>query len=77
MAGLYALGIAPGSKLLVHSSLSSFGYVEGGANAVIDAFLDMVGVQGTLLVPTLTGDETLSAANPPVFDPVVQACWTG
>ena len=77
VAGLYALGITPGSKLLVHSSLSSFGYVEGGADAVIDAFLDVIGVQGTLLVPTLTGDETLSATNPPVFDPVAQACWTG
>ena len=76
-AGLRALGVPPGSKLLVHSSLSSLGHVEGGADAVIDAFLDVLGPAGTLLVPTLTGDETLSAANPPVFDPTTQPCWTG
>ena len=76
-AGLRELGAPPGSKLLVHSSLSSFGPVDGGADAVIDAFLDAIGPQGTLLVPTLTGHEGLSAANPPVFDPAQQRCWTG
>lgn len=75
--GLHTLGVPEGSKLLVHSSLSSLGYVEGGADAVIDALLDVLGPQGTLLVPTLTGDEGLSAANPPTFDPATQVCWTG
>ncbi len=63
--------------MLVHSSLSSFGYVEGGADTVIDALLEVVGSAGTVLVPTLTGDETLSTGNPPTFDPVNTACWTG
>ena len=75
--GLRDVGIPPGSKLLLHSSLSSLGVVEGGADAVIDAFLDVLGPDGTLIVPTLTGYEDLSAANPPVFDPVQQRCWTG
>jgi aminoglycoside 3-N-acetyltransferase len=75
--GLRGLGIGAGSKLLVHSSLSSLGHVEGGADAVIDAFLEVIGAGGTLLVPTLTGHEGLSAANPPLFDPVTQRCWTG
>lgn len=77
VAGLRRLGMKPGDKVLVHSSLSSFGHVEGGAETVIDALLEAVGPQGTVLVPTLTGDESLSAANPPRFDPVSTPCWTG
>ncbi len=71
------LGIRPGDILLVHSSLSSLGFVEGGADTVIDALLDAVGPQGTILVPTLTGSETFSPANPPVFDVRNTPCWTG
>jgi aminoglycoside 3-N-acetyltransferase len=51
--------------------------VEGGADAVIDALLETVGLQGTIMVPTLTGSEELSAANPPTFDPDRTPCWTG
>ncbi len=53
-AGLEVLGVVSGDLLLVHSSLHSFGYVEGGADAVIDALLEAVGDGGTVLVPTLT-----------------------
>lgn len=77
VAGLRRLGMKPGDKVLVHSSLSSFGRVEGGAETVIDALLEAVGPLGTVLVPTLTGDEALSPANPPRFDPVSTPCWTG
>ena len=35
----------------MHSSLSSFGYVEGGAETVVKAFLDVLGKEGTLAVP--------------------------
>jgi aminoglycoside 3-N-acetyltransferase len=76
-AQLGALGLSQGSTVLVHSSLSSLGYVEGGADAVIDALIDVVGPQGTVLVPTLTGSDALSADNPPVFDPCHTPCWTG
>lgn len=75
--GLNALRIPRGSQLLLHSSLSSLGYVAGGAESVIDAFLHVIGPEGTLLVPTLTGSEDLSPANPPVFDLLAQPCWTG
>ena len=53
-AGLQALGVVSGDLLLVHSSLRSFGYVDGGAEAVLDALLEAVGESGTVLVPTLT-----------------------
>ena len=42
-----------GAVVYVHSSLSSVGYVPGGADTVIDAFLDVVGPEGTLCVPTI------------------------
>ena len=75
--GLKELGLKQGDTALVHSSLSSFGYVDGGADTVIDALLETVGKEGTVLVPTLTGSEHLSAENPPVFDVRNTPCWTG
>src|SRR4051812_28440789 len=39
VAGLREMGVAPGALLQVHSSLSALGYVEGGADAVVDALL--------------------------------------
>jgi aminoglycoside 3-N-acetyltransferase len=77
VSGLKDLGLPSGGKVLAHSALSSFGYVLGGADTVLDALLDVVGPQGTVLVPTLTGDETLSPDNPPFFDPINTVCWTG
>ena len=53
-SGLHDLGVASGDVLLVHSSLRSFGYVQGGADAVIDALLEAVGAAGTVVVPTLS-----------------------
>jgi|GEM_PF-5266258 len=50
--GLRALGLKEGDLVVVHSSLSSFGYVEGGADAVIDALIDTVGENGTVVMPT-------------------------
>jgi aminoglycoside 3-N-acetyltransferase len=51
-AGLKALGILPGDLVMVHSSLKSLGKVDGGAETVIDAFLDVIGPGGTLAMPT-------------------------
>ena len=51
---LCELGIARGDTLIAHSSLSEFGYIEGGADTLLDAFLEVVGREGTLLVPTFT-----------------------
>ena len=52
--GLEALGVGPGDKLLVHSSLKMMGWVNGGANAVIDALLSLVTSSGTIMMPAFT-----------------------
>jgi len=50
--GLKELGLRRGDIVLLHSSLSSLGIVDGGADALIDAFLSVLGPEGTLAVPT-------------------------
>ena len=50
-AALRQLGTGDGDVLMAHSSLTSFGRVRGGADAVIDALLDVVGSGGTLVMP--------------------------
>ena len=47
------IGISEGMALEVHSSLSSFGYIEGGANTVIEALMECVGENGSIFMPAL------------------------
>ncbi|HTL52155.1 MAG TPA: AAC(3) family N-acetyltransferase [Planctomycetota bacterium] len=57
-AGIRALGIKPGDTLMAHSSLKSFGEVDGGVDAVIDGILDAVGPNGHVLMPALSATYT-------------------
>lgn len=52
-------GVEEGMCLEVHSSLSSFGYVEGGAETVIRALKESVGSEGTIFMPALRLSPTL------------------
>jgi len=65
LAALGAVGVTRGQVLMVHSSLSQFGYVEGGAETVIDALLEAIGPEGTLAMPTLS----CSWVGRPPYDP--------
>lgn len=51
---LPALGVRRGGVLLVHSSLRSLGIIPGGAEAVISGLLNVLGDDGTLLMPALS-----------------------
>ena len=48
------LGIKRGDTLLVHASLSSLGYVVGGAEALYLALREVIGEKGTIVVPSQT-----------------------
>ena len=48
------LGIRPGDKLLIHSSYKSLGGIEGGAAGFFETLTDLLGTEGTLILPTLT-----------------------
>lgn len=59
--GLRQLGLGRSSDVLVHSSLRSFGYVDGGAEAVCQALVDTC---RTVLMPGWTFDLTAIAPPP-------------
>ncbi|HLD58694.1 MAG TPA: AAC(3) family N-acetyltransferase [archaeon] len=50
--GLKNLGVKKGCTIMVHSSLSSFGFVENGAGTVIEALLETVGSDGNVCMPS-------------------------
>jgi len=53
---LMRLGINNSNILLVHSSLSKLGWVCGGAQTVINALMNAVGSDGTLVMPAHSGE---------------------
>lgn len=88
--GLEQLGLRNGDVVIVHSSLSSFGFVEGGAETVISALLETVGKEGTVVMPTYsanrrkvrrTGKEKQLGVTWKYdvlpYDPKQTPCWTG
>jgi aminoglycoside 3-N-acetyltransferase len=52
------LGVVPGGILLVHASLRRIGRVSGGADDVVAALHEVLGRDATLVVPTMTPDNS-------------------
>lgn len=53
VAELKNIGLQEGMEIEVHSSPSSFGYIEGGAETVIEALMECVGKNGSIFMPAL------------------------
>ena len=64
--GFRRVGVHQGDTIFCHSSLSKFGYVEGGAETVVDALLAAVGPTGT--VASAAGQPSADLGPNPVFD---------
>lgn len=66
------LGLAEGSTVLVHASLSALGWVVGGPEAVILALERALGPRGTLMMPAYS----MNAPDPSHWvDPPVPESW--
>ncbi|MDD3725871.1 MAG: AAC(3) family N-acetyltransferase [Candidatus Ratteibacteria bacterium] len=59
-AGLKKIGLKKGDSVIVHSSLSSIGMVEGGAETVIKALQEVVSSEGLLMMPYPLGNATIA-----------------
>ena len=70
---LRAVGVKPGMLLMVHSSLSGFGYIADGAATCIAALRKALGPDGTLAMPT----HSLSVLGKPVYDPATSPSLVG
>ncbi|MCR2821648.1 AAC(3) family N-acetyltransferase [Lederbergia panacisoli] len=56
------IGIKEGMVLVVHSSLRNIGYIKGGPEEVIESLIEILGDEGTLVMPSMTSGED-------IFDP--------
>lgn len=88
--GLRELGLTRGDNVGVHSSLSSSGYVEDGADTVINTLLETVGPEGTVVFPTYSNNKVevektqediklgvTFKYKPLPYNPKEDSCWTG
>lgn len=71
---LRRLGIDEGMLVLVHSSLKSLGWVNGGPVTVIHSLLDVLTPQGTLVMPA----HTSGLSDPALWEapPVPEGWWS-
>jgi aminoglycoside 3-N-acetyltransferase len=79
-AQLVTAGLTPGSTAIVHVSVSTLGWVVGGAQAVVQALLGAVGPSGTLLMSTQTWRNLDPASGahgsiPAAWWPLVREHW--
>ena len=68
---LVRIGVHEGDTAMVYCSLSRLGHVVGGAEAVIGAFRDVLGQNGTLAMPSfaVVGGGLDYLSSNPIFDP--------
>lgn len=92
-ADLARLGLRPGDVVMVHASIRSIGWIVGGGVGLLLALREVLGEQGTIVVPTFTtylndpstwvnrsvpGEWWDAVRNSlPVFDPALHAAQPG
>lgn len=78
VADLAALGVTAGMDLMVHSSLSRLGHVVGGTAAVVEALLQVIGPEGTLMAPSFNHGAAAvynPLATPTINGAIADAIW--
>ena len=70
ITGFRKLGLQKGDVIWVHGALSSFGFIEGGAETLISALRDSVTGTGTIIMPAYPGHggEKAYLKRNPLFD---------
>jgi len=66
---LNSAGLAVGDQAMVHCSMSSLGWLTGGASTVVDTLTAAVGVSGRLMMPTFTYQCDLGPIEPSLPPP--------
>jgi len=77
---LRELGVEGGGVLLVHTSFRAVRPVEGGPVGLIEALRDTLGPDGTLVMPSWSGDDDdpfdpLTTPTPPSLGVVAETFW--
>ena len=65
-------GLGTGDQAMVHCSMSSLGWVAGGAPVLVDALIAAVGEHGRLIMPTFTYQCDLGIIEPSAPPPPQQ-----
>ena len=71
---LKEMGLTGKEAIMVHSSMKSIGELEGGADTVVDAFMEFF-QDGLFMTPTHTWDQM--SAEYSVFDPKTEPACVG
>ena len=74
MQCLKEMGLQPTDAIMVHSSMKSIGDVDGGADTVVDAFMEYF-KEGLFMTPTHTWAQMSSEYS--VFDPATEPACVG
>lgn len=80
LEALAYVGICKGQTVMVHTSLSSLGFVCGGAQVMIEALLEAVGDEGTIMMPAQSWKNLDPAAGvhweePEEWWPLIRENW--
>ena len=77
---LYRVGVRKGQVVEVHTSMSSLGFVCGGPQVIIEALMEVIGTEGTIVMPTQSWKNLDPAAGvhweePEEWWPVIRENW--